>query len=100
MWGSMSEGSQFFPGSLERNSVGRTFGIILINILQMLVYKSVGCKCLGKGCPQKPPKLFGHEQLWFHSIHAIESMPILWFEREIITKAVKELACDWSENVC
>lgn len=66
----------------------------------MLVYKSVGCKCLGKGYQQKPPKLFGHEQLSSHSIHAIESMPILWFEREIITKAVKELACDWSENVC
>lgn len=65
-----------------------------------MLIKYVGYKCLGKGYPQKPRKLVGHEQLWFHSIPAIESMPILWFEREIITKAVKELAFDWSEKIC
>lgn len=69
MWGSMSEGSQFFPGSWERNSVGRKFGIILINIIQMLI-KYVGYKCLGKGYPQKPRKLVGHEQYSSNRINA------------------------------
>ena len=45
--GLMFVGSQNFSGSRGRNFVGSKFGIILINIKQMLV--DWGCNFVGKG---------------------------------------------------
>lgn len=41
--------------------VGSKFGIILINIKQMLYVRLLGCKFVGKGFQRKPQTLVPHE---------------------------------------
>lgn len=57
----MFVGSQNLPVSWERNFVGSKFGIILMNIKQMLYIRLLGCKFVGKGFQRKPQTSVPHE---------------------------------------